>query len=109
MDRVLQARGDEVRAAGGLFVFNDWRSVKGYDQNARARQRVRMKARNPGYARRTMIVVDPASRLLRMAIEAANLFATLTIRTHIELSTDIANAVSSARLQPPNRGVPFPR
>jgi hypothetical protein len=109
MDRVLQTRDDEVRAAGGLFVFNDWRSVKSYDQNARARQRERMKARNPGYARRTMIVVDPASRLLRMAIEAANLFATLTIRTQIELSTDIANAISSAKLRPPSRGASFPR
>lgn len=109
MDRVLQTRGDEVREAGGLFVFNDWRSVKTYDQNARARQRVRMKARTQGYARRTMIVVDPASRLLRMAIEAANLFATLTIRSHIELSTDIANALSTANLRPPGRGASFPR
>ena len=70
-DRVLHTRGDEVRTAGGLFVFNDWRSVKSYDQNA--------------------------------------LFATLTIRTHIELSTDIANAISSAKLRPPSRGVSFPR
>src|SRR5262245_33586539 len=59
MDQVLAARADEIRAAGGLFILNDWRSVRSYDQDARARQRERMKARPAGYARRTVIVVDP--------------------------------------------------
>jgi hypothetical protein len=109
MDRVLQAREAEIRAAGGLLVFNDWRSVKTYDLDARARQRERMRARPAGYSRRTVIVVDPASRLLRMAIEAANLFATLTLQSRLELLTNIAHAVSRAELAAPPRGDAFPR
>jgi hypothetical protein len=68
-----------------------------------------MRARPAGYARRTVIVVDPASRLLRMAIEAANLFATLTMGSRIELLTDVAAAVTRAELRAPPPGDAFPR
>jgi hypothetical protein len=109
MDRVLSVKAAEIQEAGGLFVFNDWRSVKSYDQAARARQRERMRARPSGYSRRTVIIVDPASRLLRMAIEAANLFATLALRSSIELHTNIDHAVAHAELSPPKPGDSFPR
>lgn len=108
MDLVLARKTDEVRAAGGIFVLNDWRSVKSYDQDARARQRERMKARAPGYSRRVVIVVNPESRLLRMAIEAANLFATMTLRSRIEIVTNASSALSKAGLTPPLGGEPFP-
>src|SRR4051794_5632807 len=42
VDRILEARSTEIRAAGGLLILCDWRSVKTYDQDARARQRARM-------------------------------------------------------------------
>jgi hypothetical protein len=109
LDRLLAAKAAEIQEAGGVFVFNDWRSVKGYDQAARARQRERMRARPSGYSRRTVIVVDPASRLLRMAIEAANLFATLALRSRIELLTNIDQAVAHAELSAPRPGAEFPR
>lgn len=109
MDRLLAAKADEIRAEGGLLVFNDWRSVKTYDQDARARQRERMRARPTGYARRTVIVANPTSRLLRMALEAANLFVTLTLRSSIEVDLDVDHALSRAGLKPPRRGAPFPQ
>jgi hypothetical protein len=108
MDQVLSARAEEIRAAGGLLVFNDWRSVRSYDQDARARQRERMRARPSGYSRRTIIVVDPASRLLRMAVEAANLFATLTLRARIEVVLHAGDALSRAALTPPAANEAFP-
>lgn len=108
LDQVLTARADEIKAAGGIFVFNDWRSVRSYDADARARQRERMKARLPGYSRRTVIVVDPSNRLLRMAIEAANLFATLTLRSRIEIVLDAEEALARATLVAPAATDTFP-
>ena len=108
VDRVLAQRAPEIEVAGGLFMFNDWRSVRTYDQGARARQRERMQSRRPGYARHTVIVVDPESRLLSMAIEAANLFARVTLHSQIELVTDMALALSRVGLGPPRPEETFP-
>jgi hypothetical protein len=102
VDYVLDRRAPEITEAGGLFFFGDWRSVKTYDKAARAHQRERMQARATGYARRTIIVIEPESRLLRMAIEAANLFS------RIEVTTDIALALSRARLATPGLEETFP-
>jgi hypothetical protein len=109
LDRVLALRADEIRAHGGILIFNDWRSVTGYDQDARARQRARMEARPAGYARRTIIIVKTESRLLRMAIEATNLLGTLKRSAQIEVDFDPAHAFSQVRLGPPLPGIPFPR
>lgn len=108
VDRILEACPTEIRAAGGLLILCDWRTVKTYDQDARARQRVRMDARAPGYSRRTIIVVEPASRLLRMAIEGANLFSALTFKSRIELLTRADTALERAQLSPPSPTDAFP-
>jgi hypothetical protein len=107
VDRVLARHRKAIEAAGGLFMIFDWRSVTGYDQDARARQRERMQARAKSYARRTVVVIHPANRLLRMAVGAANLFATLFLKSEIEILTDPAPVVSEARLAPPPRNQPF--
>lgn len=109
LDRVLAGRADEIHAHGGILILNDWRSVTGYDQDARARQRARMEARPAGYARRTIIIVKTESRLLRMAIEATNLLATLKRKAQIEVDFDPAHALSHVRLVPPSPATPFPR
>jgi hypothetical protein len=108
IDAVLSARGDEIRTSGGLFMLCDWRSVRTYDSRARARQRERMKARGDTYARRTVIAVHPANELLRMAIEAANLLATLLFRPGIEIVTSPDAVVEEGRVVPPAWGEPFP-
>jgi hypothetical protein len=73
VDRVLARHRKSIEAAGGLFMLFDWRSVRGYDQDARARQRERMQARGKTYARRTVVVIHPANRLLSMAVSAHGL------------------------------------
>ncbi len=108
VDAVLAARRDEIASAGGLFMLFDWRSVKSYDQDARARQRERMKARKGAYARRTVIALQPANKLLRMAVEAANLFTTLLSRSSIEITSNPSSVVEDAALHPPRPGEPFP-
>jgi hypothetical protein len=109
LDHVLAVRADEIHAHGGLLIFNDWRSVTGYDQDARARQPARMEARAAGYARRTIIIVKTESRLLRMAIEATNLLGTLKRNAQIEVDFDPARAFSQVRLAPPLPAISFPR
>ena len=107
VDRILARHRKAIAAAGGLFMLFDWRSVQGYDQDARARQRERMQAREKAYARRTVVVIHPANRLLRMAVGAANLFATLFLKSGIEILTDPAPVVADAKLAPPPRNQPF--
>lgn len=107
VDRVLARHRKAIEAAGGLFMLFDWRSVQGYDQDARARQRERMQARGKTYARRTVVVIHPANRLLRMAVSAANLFATLLMKSSIEVLTDPTPVVAEAKLVAPPRNQPF--
>lgn len=108
IDRVLAERQEAVEAEGGLFIFHDWRVMTGYEREARSRVVERMRARKSGYARRTVVAVSPKSRLLRMAVEAVNLFATVTLRSKIELVTNPSAVLDRAGILPPQRGMRFP-
>jgi hypothetical protein len=108
IDRVLAERQAAVREAGGLFILHDWRAVTGYDKDARSLAVARMKRRPRGYARRTIVAVNPQSRLLRMAVEAVNLFATVTLASKIELVTNLDGVVERSGILRPERGSHFP-
>lgn len=108
LDRVLSARRDEIRAAGGLLIFDDWRSLRSFAPGARTRMQERMNARQRGYARRTVIVVNPSNRLLRMAIEAASLFKTLMSQARVEVALSADLALSQAGISAPVSGEKFP-
>ncbi len=108
IDRVLDVKREAVRDAGGLFIFHDWRSISAYDREARVRQLERMRAREPGYARRTVVAVLPKNRLLRMGVEAVNLFATVTLRSKIELVTEPTDALRRSAIQIPAANARFP-
>lgn len=103
IDRVLAARSRELRAIGGLLLFHDWRTLKTYDKEARERQFARMRARPTGYARRTVIVILPANRLLRTAVEAAGLFSTVSFGSHVALATHPAASLFQFGIRPPGR------
>jgi hypothetical protein len=108
LDRVLSLRRDEVQAEGGLLIFNDWRTLKSFEPGARSRMQERMNARARGYARRTVVVVNPSNRLLRMAIEAASLFKTLVFGTRIDVALSPELPLAQAGLSPPPSGESFP-
>jgi hypothetical protein len=103
IDRVLADRAEEVCSSGGLLLFHDWRSLKGYERAARKRQLERMRARKSGYARRTVVVVAPANRLLRMAVETTGLFATVTFGARVELVTHPDAVFGRSGIRPPGR------
>jgi hypothetical protein len=104
VDELLALRGDEIKAAGGLLVFCDWRSVKTYDLEARALQRDRMIARPPWHSRRTIVVVEPRSRLLAMAADWLNFLTALTVRNRIEIATRVDEALERANVSVPGPG-----
>jgi hypothetical protein len=108
LDGVLAAREDEVEATGGLLIFNDWRSLRSFAPGARSQMQKRMSARKGGYARRTVVVVNPANRLLRMALEAASLFKTLTFGARVDVVLSPDFALAKASLSAPERGEEFP-
>ncbi len=108
LDSALAARKDEIAKAGGLLIFNDWRSLRGFETGARARMQERMKARKQGYSRKTVVTVNPSNRLLRMTIEAANLFKALAFNARIDVVLSPDAALAEANLSPPLGGSKFP-
>jgi hypothetical protein len=107
VDRILVSRREEVDGDGGLFLLFDWRSVQSYDQDARACQRERMRARRDGYARRTVVVLQPTNKLLRMAVSAANLFTTMLSRSEIEITSSAVPTLERYSIKPPRSDAPF--
>jgi hypothetical protein len=108
LDRLLAARPEEIGAAGGVLIFNDWRSLRTSDRGVRHRQQERMSARARGYTRRTVVVVNPANRLLRMAIETYSLFSTVMAHRQVEIVLRPDPALGELGLEPPRAGEPFP-
>jgi len=107
IDDVLRERGDEVRAAGGVFVFHDWRGVRGYDTEARKHYLDRMRARPKDYLRHSVTCV-PANPLFRMAVETGNLVASMVARAKVELAHDPSTVIAKHSIGRPAPGSTFP-
>jgi hypothetical protein len=90
---ILRFHADEVAAAGGLFVVHDWRALATYDAEARRVWQERMKTRKKGYLRGSVVCVGRAAPLLKMAVQAANLWASVLHGAKVELTTDIRAAL----------------
>jgi hypothetical protein len=106
---VLRDHADEFTAAGGLFAIHDWRTIKSYDAEARAVWQERMRARPRGYLRGSVVCVDRANAFLKMAVQAANLVASLTHGAKVELTTELApvleqHGVTAPPSVPPSTG-----
>jgi hypothetical protein len=109
-DRVLNHCQADVAQAGGLYVIHDMRAMQSYDVAARKVWIERMQRRKRGYLRGSTVVVTDASALLKMAVQAVNMVATLNLgmASRIELASDLSQALRSRRISPPARGTPFP-
>jgi hypothetical protein len=90
---ILRKYADELDQSGGLFVIHDWREVKSYDSIARRTWQKRMNERPKGYLRGSVVCVVKAAPLLRMAVQSANVVASLTHNAKVELTTDIEGAL----------------
>ncbi|HEX4340810.1 MAG TPA: hypothetical protein VH062_33105 [Polyangiaceae bacterium] len=89
-EAVLRDCAVELKAAGGLFVIHDWRELESYDGVARTVWQERMRRRPKGYLRGSVVCVERANALLKMAVQAANVVASLTHGAKVELTTELA-------------------
>ena len=90
---VLREYADEVAEHGGIFVIHDWRLMLTYDSGARRVWQERMQARERGYLRGSVVCLVKAVPLLKMAVQAANLVASVTQGAKVELTTNIDAAL----------------
>ena len=107
IDLALRHRADDVAAAGGLFIFHDWRSVRSYDIEARKAYLARMRARPRDYLRHSVTVIS-ASPLLRMAVETGNLVASMVAGRRVEIAHDAVAVMREHAIRPPALGTRFP-
>jgi hypothetical protein len=105
---ILRKYAREIAKSGGLFVIHDWRTVRSYDSVARRIWQERMSERPKGYLRGSVVCVNKAAPFLRMAVQAANVVATLTHGAKVELTTDIESALRANGMpRPVISGVPL--
>lgn len=102
-ERILQERAADLRAAGGLFAVHDWRSLESYDGAARSDWQERMRSRPKGYLRGSVVCVERANALLKMAVQAANMVASITHGAKVELTTELAPALQRHGVKKPGK------
>jgi len=98
-ERILRERAPELSRHGGLFVIHDWRAMLTYDAEARRVWQERMKERERGYLRGSIVCVARSSALLKMAVQAVNVVASLLHGCKIELTEDVEVALREAGVQ----------
>ncbi|MCB9599518.1 MAG: hypothetical protein H6722_23055 [Sandaracinus sp.] len=101
IDRVLARDGAAIRARGGMDFLHDWRSIAGYDSEARKGYLARMSRREPGYIAHAIAVV-PNTPLVRMAVQTANVIMALGVGGNFELATDTRAAMRRFGNDPPS-------
>jgi hypothetical protein len=99
--KILRDRVRDMQRAGGLFVIHDWRKMETYDAEARRVWQERMRAHEKGYLRGSVVCVARANALLRMAVQAANLVASVVHGAKVELSNDVEGTLALHKVVPP--------
>jgi hypothetical protein len=98
---MLRDYKDEIAENGGIFAVHDWRAMATYESGARRVWQERMTSRPKGYLRGSVVCLLRASSLLRMAVQAANVVASLSHGAKVELSTDVDAALRVHGLRAP--------
>jgi len=97
---ILSRHAPEITKVGGIFVIHDWRAMTTYDGEARRVWQDRMQDHEKGYLRGSVVCLVRASALLKMAVQAANLFASIHHGAKVELTTDIDAALTAHGVHP---------
>lgn len=96
IDLALREDAQGIAAAGGLFLFHDFRSLAGYDTETRVLINERIKQRAPGYTRRTIMVVRPTP-LWRMAMRVTDLTLAMLRIPPVSVTGDIDRAAAELK------------
>lgn len=73
IDELLASQGDEIASNGGLISIFDFRSLTGYEAQARNDWVERMKARKPGYLQASRLIMTPGNPIIQMAFTTLSL------------------------------------
>jgi hypothetical protein len=96
IDLALKEDGEGIAAAGGIFLFHDFRSLAGYDTATRVLINERIKQRKPGYSRRTIMVVRPTP-IWRMAMHVTDLTLSMLRIPPVSVTGDMDRAVGELK------------
>jgi len=99
-ERMLEEHAREIEENHGIFVIHDWRMMATYEAEARRVWQDRMQNRRKGYLRGSVVCVVKAAPLLRMAVQASNVVASLTHQAKVELTTDLDAALAEHDAHP---------
>jgi hypothetical protein len=91
IDCALREDAAGIDAAGGIFLFHDFRSLAGYDPDTRSLINERVKLRKPGYARRSIMVVRPTP-VWRMAMHVTDVTFALLRLPPINMTVNMPRA-----------------
>lgn len=100
-EQVLRDRAAELTRYGGLFVIHDWRAMQTYDAEARRIWQERMREREKGYLRGSVVCVAKAGALLKMAVQAANVVTSTVHSVRVELSDDLTAVLRQNKIEGP--------
>jgi hypothetical protein len=93
IDVALQEDDAGIRAAGGLLLFHDFRSLISYEPATRSLIESRIKERRSGYSRRTIMVVRPKP-IWRMAMQVTDVTLAMLGVPPAKVTGDMARAVA---------------
>lgn len=96
IDLALREDAVGIAAAGGLFLFHDFRSLAGYDTQTRVLINERIRQRRPGYARRTIMVVRPTP-LWGMAMRVTDLTLAMLGIPPVSITGDMNRAAAELK------------
>jgi hypothetical protein len=100
-EKVLRERSSELARHGGLFVVHDWRAMQTYDSEARRIWQERMREREKGYLRGSVVCVAKAGALLKMAVQAANVITSVVHGVRVELTEDLEQVLQKHAIDGP--------
>ena len=105
IDCALREDAAGIDAAGGIFLFHDFRSLARYDPDTRSLINDRIKLRKPGYARRTIIVVRPTP-IWRMAMHVTDVTFALLRLPPMNVMVDMSRAAEELKSFAVERAAP---
>lgn len=100
IDHVLEQHAEDIERHGGLLMIHDWRTLTGYDSQARQLYLERMKGRDRRYLRHVVAVL-PDRPLIKMAVETANIVMALSSGGRLRMESDPSAALARHEVRHP--------
>lgn len=94
IDQVIEHAARDIAQHAGLLFIHDFRSLVGYDTEARLEFLARIRRRTPGYTRGTVVAIRMDQPLLRMGVQGANLLLSVAMKAPVSMVSDPAEAVA---------------